>query len=215
MEYASYKNSSRTAVSTAEFDEKNFNAVSDISEIATQQLRNFDQAYKTQNEISEDYKKFREEIVGEVEAQVQTEVDLDIEEFMPSLKEKEEVAEVVAQKVNFSLSLKGKLLIAVCSSIMLLLSILLIYNAALIGSYSSQIALSEQTVVEMENISYSLQEQLYTVENTCTPESIGMSRTSSASGTTSAIQKQEKIKYLEETNWFDAICEFISGIFGG
>ena len=47
MEYNEYKNSSRIAISTAEIDEKNFNAVSDISEIATQQLKDFDQTYKT------------------------------------------------------------------------------------------------------------------------------------------------------------------------
>ena len=219
MEYNDYKNSSRVAVSTAEIDEKNFNAVSDISEIATQQLKDFDQIYKTQATSQESYKKFREEVVGMTESQTKAEVDvdLDIDEFMPSLKEKTEVAEVVEEKVAFTLSLKGKLLIAVCSSIMALLSILLIYNAVLIGSYNAQIATGYQTLAEMETISTELVNELSTMETSFEfmPEGLGMSQTSADTITVNTIERQQKVQYLEDSNWFDSVCEFISNLFGG
>ena len=220
MEYNDYKNSSRIAVSTAEIDEKNFNAVSDISEIATQQLKDFDQIYKTSTP-QESYKKFREEIVEMTETQTKAEIDvdlgLDIEEFMPSLKEKVEVAEVVEEKVSFSLSLKGKLLIAVCSSIMALLSILLIYNAVLIGSYNAQIATGYQTIAEMETISTELANELSNMSTSVEfmPEGLGMTQDSASTITLNTIERQQKVQYLEETNWFDSVCEFISNLFGG
>lgn len=218
MEYSDFKNSSRTAISTAEIDEKNFNAVSDISEIATQQLKDFDQIYKTQATSQESYKKFREEIEGMTESQTKAEIDIDLglDEFMPSLREKTEKKEVVEEKVAFSLSFKGKLLIAVCSSIMALLGILLIYNAVLIGSYNTQIAAGYETLAEMEDISTELVKELNTMETSVEfmPEGLGMSQNSDVI-TLNTIERQQKVQYLEETNWFDSICEFISNIFGG
>lgn len=220
MEYNDYKNSSRVAVSTAELDEKNFNVVSDISEIATQQLKDFDQIYKTQSTSQESYKKFREEVVGMTESQTKAEIDIDLglDEFMPSLREKQEVVEEVAvEKVAFTLSLKGKLLIALCSSIMALLSILLIYNAVLIGSYNAQIATGYQTLSEMETVSTELTEQLSTVESNVEfmLQDLGISQSSANTVTLNTIERQQKIQYLEETNWFDSVCEFISNLFGG
>ena len=220
MEYNDYKNSSRVAVSTAELDEKNFNVVSDISEIATQQLKDFDQIYKTQSTSQESYKKFREEVVGMTESQTTAEIDIDLglDEFMPSLREKQEVVEEVAvEKVAFTLSLKGKLLIALCSSIMALLSILLIYNAVLIGSYNAQIATGYQTLSEMETVSTELTQQLSTVESNVEfmLQDLGISQSSANTVTLNTIERQQKIQYLEETNWFDSVCEFISNLFGG
>ena len=220
MEYNDYKNSSRVAVSTAELDEKNFNVVSDISEIATQQLKDFDQIYKTQSTSQESYKKFREEVVGMTESQTKAEIDIDLglDEFMPSLREKQEVVEEVAvEKVAFTLSLKGKLLIALCSSIMALLSILLIYNAVLIGSYNAQIATGYQTLSEMETVSTELTQQLSTVESNVEfmLQDLGISQSSANTVTLNTIERQQKIQYLEETNWFDSVCEFISNLFGG
>ena len=220
MEYNDYKNSSRVAVSTAELDEKNFNVVSDISEIATQQLKDFDQIYKTQSTSQESYKKFREEVVGMTESQTKAEIDIDLglDEFMPSLREKQEVVEEVAvEKVAFTLSLKGKLLIALCSSIMALLSILLIYNAVLIGSYNAQIATGYQTLSEMETISTELTQQLSAVESNVEfmLQDLGISQSSANTVTLNTIERQQKIQYLEETNWFDSVCEFISNLFGG
>ena len=220
MEYNDYKNSSRVAVSTAELDEKNFNVVSDISEIATQQLKDFDQIYKTQSTSQESYKKFREEVVGMTESQTKAEIDIDLglDEFMPSLREKQEVVEEVAvEKVAFTLSLKGKLLIALCSSIMALLSILLIYNAVLIGSYNAQIATGYQTLSEIETVSTELTQQLSTVESNVEfmLQDLGISQSSANTVTLNTIERQQKIQYLEETNWFDSVCEFISNLFGG
>ena len=220
MEYNDYKNSSRVAVSTAELDEKNFNVVSDISEIATQQLKDFDQIYKTQSTSQESYKKFREEVVGMTESQTKAEIDIDLglDEFMPSLREKQEVVEEVAvEKVAFTLSLKGKLLIALCSSIMALLSILLIYNAVLIGSYNAQIATGYQTLSEMETVSTELTQQLSAVESNVEfmLQDLGISQSSANTVTLNTIERQQKIQYLEETNWFDSVCEFISNLFGG
>ena len=220
MEYNDYKNSSRVAVSTAELDEKNFNVVSDISEIATQQLKDFDQIYKTQSTSQESYKKFREEVVGMTESQTKAEIDIDLglDEFMPSLREKQEVVEEVAvEKVAFTLSLKGKLLIALCSSIMALLSILLIYNAVLIGSYNTQIATGYQTLSEMETVSTELTQQLSAVESNVEfmLQDLGISQSSANTVTLNTIERQQKIQYLEETNWFDSVCEFISNLFGG
>ena len=220
MEYNDYKNSSRVAVSTAELDEKNFNVVSDISEIATQQLKDFDQIYKTQSTSQESYKKFREEVVGMTESQTKAEIDIDLglDEFMPSLREKQEVVEEVAvEKVAFTLSLKGKLLIALCSSIMALLSILLIYNAVLIGSYNAQIATGYQTLSEIETVSTELTQQLSAVESNVEfmLQDLGISQSSANTVTLNTIERQQKIQYLEETNWFDSVCEFISNLFGG
>lgn len=218
MDYNEYKKSSRIAVDTAEIDEKNFNAVSDISEIATQQLRNFDQTYSVKESPAESYKKFRDEVVGMTQSQTESELEIDLgmDEFIPAINEKKQEIVEEEKTVAFKLNFKGKLLISVCAYILLMMSILLIYNAVLINSYNTQINAGYETLSEIQNINGTLEEELFTMENSFeySAEALGLNNGSSTA-ISNTFEKQEKIVYAEETNWFDAICDFISSIFGG
>ena len=83
MEYSEYKRNSRVAVDTSDIDAKNFKTVSDISEIATQQLKNFDQTYTAKTSPAENYKKFREEVIGMSQEHNNFEIEIESEEYVP------------------------------------------------------------------------------------------------------------------------------------
>ena len=112
---------------TTDIDDFNLSKVQDISSVAKQEL---DQFETTTTSIEDTYEKIKSQMLSEPEVINSTIQKVD-NEFFPTIKLKEDVEEKTEQVV--SINLRGKLIIGVFASIVLLLSILLIYNAVLIN----------------------------------------------------------------------------------
>ncbi len=120
------------------------------------------------------------------------------------------------QKAQVFLSLKAILAISVYAVVMVLLGTLLIYNFASIGNYSNQIKTNTEILATetqylnevIDNLNLSKQ-QADIIKNNMkiiTEEQIVNLKLSTKGGNAG---------FTKETNWFDAICNFLSGLFGG
>ena len=212
---------SRTSVldKTTSIDEANLQRVNDVSQMATEQLKRFDQNLSQTTSQAETYQKLREEMISSKEPeQKQTNgvYELEIVEptLIPTISQKQEIEPTTAK---LSLNLRGKLIVAVYASIILLLSILLIYNAVSIANYKRGISTTQQQIVVREAELSDLQQQLDGLlsDPTKTPEGMGMSQGSQNSIKNSYFEKDSAVKYSVDKNWFDSMCGFLSSIFGG
>jgi hypothetical protein len=102
-----------------------------------------------------------------------------------------------------------------------MLAFLLIYNIFAMNQVQSNILIKTQQVETLQKEVDSLQTTLNNLDN---QENISK-RVEDLGYTISGgkvldynginISEGEVIKYESETNWFDAICDFISSVFGG
>ncbi len=215
-------NFSRTSVldKTTSIDEANLQKVNDISEIAREQLKRFDQQLQTSQDPATFYEKMREEMISTTEVQTQQpsnkngvyELEIAETQMLPTISNKQEIEQPTA-KVN--LNLRGKLIIAVYASIILLLSVLLIYNAVSIARYNSQIATTSQELVIKQQELEALQSELQILLEGTTPEGVGMTQNGGISLKAKTFNKNTAIKNEQESNWFDDLCNFFSSVFGG
>lgn len=192
---------------TTDIDDINLSKVQDLSSIAKQELNHFDTTYE--NNIAENYEKMKSEMLAEPEI-ISSSISKVDNEFFPTIKLKEE--EETPEKV-VSINLRGKLIIGVFASIVLLLSILLIYNAVLINRYRASIGDNSQIVINLENENSALQGELDSLLNGISPDSVGMQE-----GVYEEIDliPRSLVKEIPaESNWFDSICNFFSSLFGG
>ena len=205
-------NSVRQAIldQTTAIDDANLSKIQDLSEIAMQELKNFDTTYE--NDLTERYEKIKSEMLSETVATPASELFTKVEnEFFSTITEKQE-EEKTPEKV-VSINLRGKLIIGVFTSIVLLLSILLIYNAVLINRYKAEIGADTQIVMELETNNDLLQSQLDELLAGKTPETMDMTQLDASE--INLIQRTETPTITQDTNWFDAVCNFFSGLFGG
>lgn len=192
---------------TTDIDDINLSKVQDLSSIAKQELNHFDTTYE--NNIAENYEKMKSEMLAEPEI-ISSSISKVDNEFFPTIKLKGE--EETPEKV-VSINLRGKLIIGVFASIVLLLSILLIYNAVLINRYRASIGDNSQIVINLENENSALQGELDSLLNGISPDSVGMQE-----GVYEEIDliPRSLVKEIPaESNWFDSICNFFSSLFGG
>lgn len=120
------------------------------------------------------------------------------------------------QKAQVFLSLKAKLVISVYAVVMVLLGTLLIYNFASINSYTHQINTNTEILATesayLEEVIDSLnlsKKQADTIKNNM--KLISEEQLINLKLST----KGEIAGFTKDTNWFDAICNFLSEIFGG
>ena len=130
---------------TTDIDDINLSKVQDLSSIAKNELNHFDTTYE--DDIAENYEKMKNEMLAEPITSTETITKVD-NEFFPTIRLKEDVEGTPSQVV--SINLRGKLIIGVFASIVLLLSILLIYNAVLINRYRAEVGTNSQIVVSLE-----------------------------------------------------------------
>ena len=201
---------------TTTIDDANLSKIQGLTEIAMQELNSFDT--EIDNDVAEKYEKIKNEMLNDTQTQTQVmpstvKFEKVENEFFPtiSLKKDEVVEETQAPTV--SINLRGKLIIGVFASIVLLLSILLIYNAVLINRYRAEIGADSQTVISLEAENAVLESQLEGLMGGVTPEGLGMSQTTPQD--IELIQRVPVSPVEQDTNWFDSICNFFSGLFGG
>lgn len=160
------------------------------------ELKEFDNSYKTQ-----DF------------SQLLDNARIDAETIELSLADKQ--AEKTRAKSHLNISLRTKLIIAVYATIIILLGVLLIYNAVSIGQYKESIA-QKNALLSVEQAKVDSLEDILANVSGVTPEDIGMSKVDSNNITKlKKLEKLAKIDYATETNWFDKVCEFISALLGG
>jgi len=193
---------------TTDIDDINLSKVQDLSSIAKNELNHFDTTYE--DDIAENYEKMKSEMLAEPITSTETITKVD-NEFFPTIRLKEDVEETPAQVV--SINLRGKLIIGVFASIVLLLSILLIYNAVLINRYRAEVGTNSQIVVSLEEENAAIKGQLDGIKEGLNAGSLDM-----AEGEYQDIElipRQVIEEIPSETNWFDKVCNFFSSIFGG
>lgn len=193
---------------TTDIDDINLSKVQDLSSIAKNELNHFDTTYE--DDIAENYEKMKSEMLAEPITSTDTITKVD-NEFFPTIRLKEDVEETPSQVV--SINLRGKLIIGVFASIVLLLSILLIYNAVLINRYRAEVGANSQIVVSLEEENAAIKGQLDGMMEGINAGDLGM--TESEFQDIELIPRQVIEEIPSETNWFDKVCNFFSSIFGG
>lgn len=193
---------------TTDIDDINLSKVQDLSSIAKSELNHFDTTYE--DDIAENYEKMKSEMLAEPITSTETITKVD-NEFFPTIRLKEDVEETHSQVV--SINLRGKLIIGVFASIVLLLSILLIYNAVLINRYRAEVGTNSQIVVTLEEENAAIKGQLDGIKEGLNAGSLDMAEGEYQD--VERIPRQIIEEIPSETNWFDKVCNFFSSIFGG
>ena len=197
---------------TTTIDDANLSKIQGLSEIAMQELNSFDTT--VESDVAEKYEKIKNEMLAETHTETEkapARFEKVENEFFPTINLKQETVETPEKVV--SINLRGKLIIGVFATIVALLCILLIYNAVLINRYKAEIGADSQIVSELTIENDSLQNQLNDIISGVSPEGLGMGEAIGEDIT--LIQRVAETEITAETNWFDAICNFFSGIFGG
>ena len=201
---------------TTTIDDANLSKIQGLTEIAMQELNSFDT--EIDNDVAEKYEKIKNEMLNDTQTQTQVmpstvKFEKVENEFFPTINLKKDEVVEETQAPTVSINLRGKLIIGVFASIVLLLSILLIYNAVLINRYRAEIGADSQTVISLEAENAVLESQLEGLMGGVTPEGLGMSQTTPQD--IELIQRVPVSPVEQDTNWFDSICNFFSGLFGG
>ncbi len=213
---------SRTTIldKTTSIDEANLQKVNDISQLAQEQLKRFDQQLAKSEDPAAYYQRVREEMTSVTEVPTKEtsskngvyELEVADTQMLPTITQKQEEKE---NTVKLNINLRGKLIIAVYTSIILLLGILMIYNAVSIANYNSQIANTNQQIVIKQQELDALQIQLQDLMQQINPQAAGMTQGGGTSLQAKEFAKNTVIKNQKEGNWFDDLCNFFSSIFGG
>ncbi len=129
------------------------------------------------------------------------------------------MTEVKTNAVSTAVPFRAVLVMSTMVIVALLLAFLCIYNISVINGMSNSIQYLQEEVV---NYGYELNEaelinrELTSVEN-IQSDLVSMGYGEMASSNIVAISVPDKTEVIEleaETNWFDAVCNFISQIFG-
>ncbi len=198
---------------TTAIDDANLSKVQNLSEVAMQQLNNFDT--EIESDVAKKYEQIKNEMLSDTQVATAPETFKRVEnEFFPtiSLKQEQEVESTPENAV--SINLRGKLIIGVFASIVLLLSILLIYNAVLINRYKAEIGADSKIVLDLEAENSMLQNELEGVMGSTSPDSLGMNQEGIIEDI-ELIDRTPSKNIPKDSNWFNSICNFFSELFGG
>ena len=202
----------------SEIDRKNLDAASDISALARQELEGFDHESFGAGAT---YTRMQQEIINENIAAQQDkplyELEVTEPDIMPVIHERAQQAPV--KTARLTLNLRGKLIIGVTASILVLFGILLIYNATQISNYNNAIARDNAAIEALSVQQRGLEASLNDLIGSNTPEALNMAEIAQSqivnlSSQIAAVTNAEAA-YTVPTNWFNALCNFIASIFGG
>lgn len=140
-----------------------------------------------------------------------------IKTFMPTLQKKTSTKPVSEERVNVKLNVRGKIMLAVYSCIVLLLSVFCIYNAFVIGNMNQIVTQKESAYIKEQTEINALEQNL----NNMTAETTIKSKldedfrsiTDSDKIYVSAGEKTPVPTYEEPSNFFDKLCIFFSELF--
>ena len=191
----------------AQIDDINFDKIYDIDDFATKEMENFEQItdFDAIQFVQSNAADYTQDISTSVSAPA-FEMDIQPNEFLDNYvwnNQEDEVTEVKKEKFKVS----NKPLLFTFTSIAVLLCILFIYNVFVINSLEKTVAStaasinatnSNVLVVEEENdyIMFENSSKLKIEENS------------------SANFKNES-EDSQITNWFDDVCNYVNGLFGG
>lgn len=122
----------------------------------------------------------------------------------------------VVQKQKATLSAKGKVVLVLYAILAVTLTVLIVINSLSIASYNTQIEALEQ---ELQNAQMLLNEDKAMIEsyknvNMSLASEYGMVK-SEVSGTFPVVYPIVEDSTVMNTNWFDKLCDSVSGFFGG
>ncbi|MCK9574923.1 MAG: hypothetical protein WCX32_03540 [Clostridia bacterium] len=180
-------------------------------------------------DIFDKYSMHSNSTVEEVEQEKKSQRDyttlMQVNEVLPEQQNKNE-ERIDQQKDIFiknkniqpALNFRGKLLIAVYSLVMILMGALMINNAVIINSVSADIQSLSSSITEEEisisdikrvydtlNKADNLTERAYHADMTPVENSVLINLLPVANNISTQLQ----------TNWFDSVCNYLSGLFGG
>ena len=192
----------------AQIDDINFDKIYDIDDFATKQMENFEQItdFDAIQFVQSNSADFTQEISTSV-SEPAFEMELQANEFLDNYvwnNNENEVAEVKKEKFKAS----NKSLLFTFTSIAVLLCILFIYNVFVINSLERSVAKTAASInTANSNVSF-----VYEEEN----DYILFENSSKLQ-----IEQNNKQSYEETsensqiTNWFDDVCNYVNGLFGG
>lgn len=139
--------------------------------------------------------------------------------YMQSIQRRETNVDVKSKNAHgrMKLNMHGKIILAVFSCVLVLLTSFSIYNAVVIGKLNSEIALKEETLInsqtEVENLEYSVDNlsSESTIKSKLNTNFRKLKDTDKVYLEDSA--KTEIVTYEKSTNFFDKLCEFFSNLF--
>ena len=192
----------------AQIDDINFDKIYDIDDFATKQMENFEQiqdfdAIQFVQSNSADY---TQEVSTSV-SEPAFEMELQTNEFLDNYvwnNNENEVVEVKKEKFKAS----NKSLLFTFTSIAVLLCILFIYNVFVINSLERSVAKTAASInTANSNVSF-----VYEEEN----DYILFENSSKLQIEQNNEQNYEETSENSQiTNWFDDVCNYVNGLFGG
>ena len=197
--------------STYDIDQANIARIDSVSKAAEEQLERFNQ---TSTDV---YNQMRENLT-EMQVPAETAFELEVyePEGLPTIINENKQIETAEKTAVFSLNLRGKLVIGITASILVLFSILLIYNAISISVYNNQIATSQQELVIEQEKYNALMAQLEILANDPANSAEGMGMKPNIPNVNlGGVTNGSTVSHSVPTNWFDALCNFVASIFGG
>ena len=142
---------------------------------------------------------------------------------MPSVERKivaqeETVYKPQAQtRSRVKLNARGKIMVAVYSIVVAIITAFCIYNAVAIGGLQEDIVAKSQIVASQTQVITGLQETYNSLgeDNTIMSQVDGEFKTPEASDVVSVsdFEMTERPSYKEETNWFEDFCEALKKLF--
>lgn len=128
------------------------------------------------------------------------------------------LTQIKTNAVDTKLSLRTTLVVTTTVLVTILLAFLAIYNIFVINGMTSSITYLQEEVITCESNLYDAKLEYDSLTNVTWEELEALGFVDMASsGNIEAISVPEKVEVIElqaETNWFDAVCNFVCRIFG-
>lgn len=222
------------------FNATNFVKMQENTKTEERELDRFNNSYSTKklNDVYEKYNMFEEDVTAYLEEEVEEreEVkpvspsvnrDADFKKLIREQNKFEELEDTLTYqkvernpKVSLQLNNKTKVTIFTYTMVSLLLVFLFVYNAFSISNINTNIQnLNSSITTEQANI-----ERVIKDIGNMTDEDNVLDMATDLSFSEVPVQnivqvtlyeKQTPVSYEGQTNWFDAVCKFLSNLFGG
>ena len=193
----------------AQIDDINFDKIYDIDDFATKQIESFDhiQDFDAVKFVQSDNDVNFSQNISESFSEPVFEMELQPNEFLDNHiwnKQEDEIKEIKKEKFKVS----NKPLLFTFTSIAVLLCILFIYNVFVINSLEKSVAKTEASINATNSnvLIVAEEENNYILFENSSKLNIENSNTKNY---------ENKSEGPQVTNWFDDVCNYVNGLFGG
>lgn len=172
------------------------------------------QSYAPSQETEESTPSFEVEKEYTIDG-IKEEDEMVVPTFMPTIEPKVKVNTQAKGDIKIKLNARGKIIVSVFSLVAVLLLSFTIYNAVLIGNLNASLFAKQ---AELSKLEYQVDDAAMKYQEVTSEEHIltHLDGNFKEAGESVVIHLDERpiIKNAETpSNWFDKICEFISGLF--